>query len=140
MTYATKTRAGLNAIKAVLDGIAGTQQSYKGIPESLVADLTVSVSVGDRLPREKATSLHETDVAYFIEFAYRVSENESTAEDTLADWLDLLEEAWLSDRTIGNVCRTSELDFLSAREPTYRPTAGDEFRVYPIVWRTTIQR
>jgi hypothetical protein len=140
MAYAGKTRAALNRIKLVLDAIAGTQATYKGIPESIAAKVTASVSAGDRDPRDKATQLHETDVNFFIEFAYRVSGNEGGAEDTVADWLDLIEDAWLADRTLAGTVRTSSLDFSLSREPNYRPTAASEFRVYPVVWRTTITR
>lgn len=140
MSYAGKTRAALDYVKGLLDTVTGTQATYKGIPESIQAKVTASVSVGDRDPRDKATQLHETGVNFFIEFAYRVSGNEGGAEDTVADWLDALEDAWLEDRTLGGTVRTSSLDFSNAGEPTYRPTAGAEFRVYPVVVRTTISR
>jgi hypothetical protein len=140
VAYATKTKAALNQIKTMLDGIAGTQATYKGIPESITAKVTASVSVGDRTPRDKAAGYHESDVNFFVEFAYRVLGNEGTAEDTVADWVDLFTDAWLADRTLGGVVRTSELDFATATEPAYRPTAGAEFRVYPVVVRTTIPR
>lgn len=140
MSYATKSKATLNYINGLLGGIAGTQATYKGIPESITAKVTASVSVGDRMPNDKAAGYHETGVNYFVEFAYRVLGNEGTAEDTLADWLDLLLDAWLADRSLGGTVRDSSLDFSTASEPTYRPTAGAEFRVYPVVIRTTIPR
>jgi len=140
MTYLTKTKATLNAIKSILDAVTGTQATYKGIPESIAAKVTASVSVGDRVPRDKAAGYHETDINFFVEFAYRVSGAESGAEDTLADWLDAFEEAWLADRKLGNTVRDSSLDFSLSNTPNYRPTAGSEFRVYPVVVRTTIPR
>jgi hypothetical protein len=140
MTYTGKTLGGLTAVKAVLDGIAGVQATYVGIPEAPGARLTVSVSVGDRTLRDKMTGYQEADQAYFLEFAYRVAGNEGTAETQLADWLDLLTEAWLTDRTVGGVFRNSVLDFTLAATPTYRPTAGAEYRVLPVVWLATFPR
>jgi hypothetical protein len=141
MTYAGKTKVVLNQLKTMLDAVTGTQETFKGIPESVDVQVSVSISVGDREPMDRMAGYHETTINFFVEFAYRVQGGEGTAEDTLADWLDALEETWLaSDRTFGGICRTAELDFSAAREPTYRPIVGDEFRVYPVVVRTTIPR
>jgi hypothetical protein len=140
VSYVGKTKAALTQITSMLDAIAGTQATYKGIPESIAAKVTASVSVGDRQPVDKATGYHESGVNFFIEFAYRVAGNEGTAEDTVADWVDAFTDAWLADRTLGGMVRVSSLDFSLAREPQYRPTAGAEFRVYPLVVQTTIPR
>jgi hypothetical protein len=140
VSYATKTKAALAEIKALLDGVTGVQGTYKGIPESIAEKVTASVSVGSRHPNDRMTGYHETQVNFFVEFAYRVKGAEANAEDTLADWLDAFEEAWLIDRTLGATVRESKLDFSLAAEPTYRPTAGVEFRVYPVVVQTFIAR
>lgn len=145
MAYAGKTKLVLNRLKVVLDGVTGTQQTYKGPPESIATAVTASVSVGGRTPMDKATGYHETEVSFFIEFAYDVQNAEDTAEDTLADWVDGLEDAWLLDReatnaTLGGLVRTWDLDFSPASDPIYRPVAGGEFRVLPVVARTVITR
>ncbi len=140
MSYAGKTKAALTAIKAILDSTAGTQATYKGIPESLQNKVTASVSVGDAAPSDKMAQYHETTINFFVEWAYRVATAEANAEDTLADWRDSFMEAWLSDRTLSGTVRTSSLDFSLAREPAYRPIAGAEFRVSPVVVSTVIPR
>lgn len=140
MTYSGKTKAALNAVQSILAGIAGTQATSKGIPESLANRVTAAVTVGDQRPSDKAAGYHETEVSFFIEFAYRVQGAEATAEDTIADWVDALKEAWLADRRLGGVVRTSELDFSLTREPLYRGIAGKEHRIYPVIWKTVIPR
>lgn len=140
MSYSGKSKAALDAILALLAATAGTQAVFKGIPETIAEKVTGSVSVGDRDPRDKAAGYHETDVNFFVQFAYRVAGAEAAAEDTLANWLDAFEDAWFADRTLNGTVRTSALDFSLSAVPTYRPTPGAEFRLYPVVVKTTIPR
>jgi hypothetical protein len=140
VSYAGKTKAVLNQILAILNATAGMQLTYKGVPESPGAKVTASVSVGDAEPNDKMAGYHEITSSFFVEWAYRVATAEANAEDVLADWRDSFVDAWLADRTLNNTCRTSTLDFSLARTPAYRPIAGAEFRVSPVVVSTVIPR
>jgi hypothetical protein len=135
MTLATKVV--LNQLVGMVAGIAGIEDAHKGIRESQGPQVSISVSVGGQTLSDKATQLFQREAGYFVEFAYAVEGAEDTAEDVLADALDSFIALWLADRTLGGKCDTSRLDFSLTTDPLYRPTAGQEFRVFPLlVWAT----
>jgi hypothetical protein len=142
VTYAGKSRAVLLALKDMLANVIGTQGVYIGIPEYYQTRVTASISVGARTPEYRATQFHETAIEYYVEFAYLIEGAEDTAEETLTDWLDGLEDAWLADRanggTLNGLVRTWELDFSLQADPRFRRQAGDEVRLAPVLVRTFI--
>jgi hypothetical protein len=131
------TKDVLNHLVTMVQGISGIQDGHKGIQESLDPTVSISVSVGAQVISDKATQLLQREMSFFLEFAYRVAGAEADAEDVLADALDSFIALWLADRTLGGLCTSSRLDFSLTSEPIYRPTAGQEFRVFPLlVWAT----
>lgn len=123
----------LNRLKTILAGIAGVGQTTKGIPESVGARVSASVSVGGQRLEFDAFKILERMTGYFVEFAYRVQGNEGAAEDQLAAFLDAFLAALYADQTLGGTCEGIETDFSLTSDPNYRPTAGQEFRVFPLV-------
>jgi hypothetical protein len=146
VSYAGKTRQVLDALVGMLVNVTGTQAVIKGIPESLTGAVTATASVGDRYPNDMMTEYHETEVNFYIEFDYDVENQQEDAENTVADWLDNLEEAWLQDRinTNGTLAldfvRTWSLDFSLQSDPRFRPVAGAEYRIAPVVAKVFIKR
>lgn len=146
MTYTGKTGQVLDSLAGMLVSVTGTQLVIKGIPEALGGAVTATVSVGDRFPTDRATQYHETQVNFYIEFDYDVENQEADAENTVADWLDNLEEAWLADRdntgsTLGlEFVRTWTLDFSLQSDPRFRPVAGAEYRIAPVIAQVIIKR
>jgi len=146
VTYVGKTKQVLNALVGMLQNVTGTQLVAKGIPESLTGAVTATVSVGDRFPNDKATGYHESQVNFYIEFDYDVENQQSDAEDTVADWLDAFEDAWLDDRVNTNATlglpfvRDWSLDFSLQSDPRFLPVAGAEYRIAPVVAHVIIQR
>jgi hypothetical protein len=145
VAYAGKSRLVLLALRDMLQTITGTQDVFIGIPESYASVVSVSISAGDRTPIDKAAGYHETAVNFYLEFAYAVENAEAAAEQTLADWQDGLEDAWLADRqdtggTLGGLVRSWELDYSLQADPRFRRQAGDEVRLAPVLVRTIIPR
>jgi hypothetical protein len=144
--FAGKSKLVLDWIVAtLLPAITGTEEVMRGIPEAPGARVSVSASLADRELAYKTTSQPELRANFWIEFAYDVETAEAAAEDTLANWVDALGDAWLADRdatggTMGGLVRTWELDFSYQNDPRYRSTAGSELRVAPVVIRTVINR
>lgn len=126
----------LNYLKTTLAGIAGVNQTYKGVPESIGRRVSAIVAVGGQRLEFEAMRVVARDAGYFVEFAYRIAENdEGTAEDTLAGFLDAFLVALYADQTLGGTCEWIDLDFGLMSDPSYRPTAGQEFRIAPLmVW------
>lgn len=129
------TAGPLTRLKAILDDIADVGETYKGIPESVGKKVTASVSVAGQRLEFDAFAIVQRQAGYFVEFAYRVQGNEGAAEDTLAGFVDAFLAAFYADTTLGGTCDDAELDFSLQDDPTYRPTAGQEFRTFPfLVW------
>jgi hypothetical protein len=131
------------ALKDMLDGIVGIQETFIGIPETYFTRVTASVSVGAREPAYRAAGFHQTTVSYYVEFAYLVEGAEADAEQTLTDWLDGLEDVWLADRantggTLNGLVSSWDLDFTLQADPRFRRQAGDEVRLAPVLVRTVI--
>lgn len=125
----------LNHLNTLLAGIAGVGQTTKGIPESVGARVSASVSVGGQRLEFDAFKILERMAGYFVEFAYRVQGNEGAAEDQLATFLDAFLTALYADQTLGGTCEWIETDFSLTSDPQYRPTAGQEFRTFSfVVW------
>jgi hypothetical protein len=126
----------LTAVQAILTGIPGLNQVYKGVPESIGRRVVAVVAIGGQRIEYDAMRVLERQVGVYVEFAYRVAETDTdVAEDTLAGFLDAFLTAFYADQTLAGTCEWSDLDFSLANDPNYRPTAGQEFRVFPFaVW------
>lgn len=128
------SQAVLSAVEAILTGIAGVGQVYKGVPESIGKRAVAVVTIGGQRIDYDAMHILAREVGVYVEFAYRVAEtDQAAAEDTIAGWLDAFLTAVYADQTLGGACEWCDLDFSLMNDPTYRPTAGQEFRLAPVM-------
>jgi len=137
---ALNTSSALEAIVDLLEGISGLNAVQKGAPESYSKSVTAHVTVGGQRVVDKAGGLIQREARYFIAFAYRVQGAEATAETALAGIIDSFITAFYADRTLGGTVNANTLlDMSGADEPDYRPVAGQEVRIFPVVVVTTQQ-
>lgn len=128
-------------LAAVISLVAGTgTTAVKGVPESISGRAAVTVSLGGQPTEYRATQLRECRGTWLCIYYYRVSGGEGTSEDALADFVDVLEDAWRANRTLTGAVADSELDYDLANEPAYQQFAGQEYRVWPfrIITRTRL--
>lgn len=125
--------AVMNQLVAILTGIAGINRVYKGIPQTIDARVTVSVTAGGQRIEFDAFHHLERMAGYFVEFAYRTQGDVAAAEDEVTDFLDRFLLALYADPTLGGACDWIDADFGLVNDPAYRPTAGLEYRVMPVV-------
>jgi hypothetical protein len=114
------------------------QQAYIGIPASRSAKVVVTVTLAGMPIQDKGTGSLMRLGRYFITFGYRVDQDTTDAELTLAALVDAFVAAWKVNRTLKDgtgtaTCQSCTLDFHLADKPEYQMDAAQENRVYPIV-------
>jgi len=127
------TKGPLQALKTLVEGLAGIQAASEGVPQSLSYRVSAYITIGGQQPKDTAGGLRSRWANYRITFAYRVGGAEDTAEEAIADLLDALETALYQDRTLGGTVESLEADWSAADDPRYAPVAGSEFREYPVM-------
>ncbi len=135
MTYATK--AGADAIVAVLRGLAGlsSAQAQVGVPEGMGARLYATVTAGSQVYVRQSVGLGgltSRDTRYTVMLYYQLNQNEEGAEDALMDVLDALMTALPIGHDTG-YGQVMGLDTSLADLPDYQVHAGKEYREYPIL-------
>ena len=133
-------KAPLQALKTLVEGLAGMQDVLEGVPQSLAYRVSAYITVGGQQPKDSAGGLRSRWASYRVTFAYRVGGAETTAEEAIADLLDALEAALYADRTLSGTVESLEADWSAADEPRYVPVAGSEFREYPVMVRVKQSR
>lgn len=123
----------LNYLKAMVAAVAGTQDTFLGIPAARDAKVTVSLTVGGMPTVDHGTRQLIRHGRYLIEYTYRLDDDEGAAELGLAAFVDGFTAAWKADRTLGGTCASCILDFAGADRPEYRLDAAQENRTYPII-------
>jgi hypothetical protein len=127
------------AVLAAMLAAAGLQEVKVGAPANYTYKLSGFVALGASKTIDKATGgLLERTQNYFVGLGYRISveADVASAEDELADVLDAFTLAFHANRTLGGTVETAALLAELPDEPTYRPYAVQEFRVYPLVIQT----
>lgn len=141
MTWQAK--ATMNELVTFLATIPGVQAVRKGEPTSYTAQITASVSLGAAPPKDRTTGLIRRELEFWVTFGYRTDANVALAEDTLADILDALEALFYGERKdatpLGGTVDSMELDTSPASAAEYRPVAGQEYRLYPVIIRVVQQ-
>lgn len=141
MTWQAK--ATLAQLVTFIDGLTGVQSVTKGEPTSYTAAVSASISLGAAPMNDRQTTGNvRRDLEYWVTFGYRTSNNVALAEETLADILDELESKFLVERKTGRLGGTvdsMELDTSPASAAEYRPVAGQEYRLYPVIIRVVQQ-
>jgi len=130
---ALDTTAGGNAIIALLGSILSISHVQWGVPESASTRLSAYVTVGSQSPERKTSATVVRWTRYMVLLAYRVDNNEQSAEQALAAAVEGIQAAIQNDLTLGSVAADAEIDLGLADDPQYRMTAGREYREYPII-------
>lgn len=125
---ALQTRAGLNALIALVQALPSVQGSVnKGVPESFPSAVSAYVAVGlPNVERESFDGQIRVDCLFYVGFGYAIEGAEETAEDELADTLDALIRAIEADPSVGGVF--AELNYGPAAPAEYATVVGQEFR------------
>jgi hypothetical protein len=143
---ALKTKAALDALVTMVAGIPGVQKVYSGVPESFDHIFSAYVAMGGQpLITDKATQLVQRETQFLVVFAHKVKGNETPAENTIADALDVFVTQFLYDRAngVGLFARditdvlSGDLDVTLAATPEYQISAGQEVRRYPLLVSAT---
>ncbi|HXI17663.1 MAG TPA: hypothetical protein VNM48_14985 [Chloroflexota bacterium] len=133
----------LTRIVTVLTGIAGIQQVYTGVPESLPNRVCAYVTIGRiRVADAAVGGLARYDVDYLVTFGWRVAGSEATAETGLAGVVPAFATAMLAERRtrLNNTAVSIGLpDFSLAAEAEYMVVAGQEYRRLPCVIPIVLQ-
>jgi len=137
---AFSAKSPLQRLKTILSGLTGVQAAYEGVPESLPYAVSAYVTLGGQDPKDIAGGLRSRWANYRVTFAYRVGGAELTAEEALADILDLFEAALYADRTLAGTVESLEADWSGADEPRYVPVVGVEYREFPVMVKVKQQR
>lgn len=134
--------APLQALKTMVAALPGMQDTYIGIPASLDAKVVATVTLAGMPIEDRGSAQLIRKGRYFITFGYRVDDDSTDAELTLAALVDALVAAWKADRTLKDAngvdtCRSCTLDFHLADRPEYQMDTAQENRVYPIIAECT---
>lgn len=129
-------RGAIQAVQTFAAGSTGFVIAM-GTPEGLGRQAAGYVTLGSAQPIDRAAGgLIERMVECHIVFGYRVKGAEETAELAVADAVDDFTLAfYASDRKLGGVGESAEIDFGLVGSAEYEQIAGQEFRLYPIVVR-----
>ena len=135
------TQVPLDRLITVLQALAGMQQVYRGVPESIGSRVSAYVALAGQRLVDKTGGLVQREARYFVGFAYRVGGAEANAENTLAALVDAFITAMLAERrsNLGGTVDSVSLDLSLSDAPEYQPVAGQEFRVFPVLVLTTQQ-
>ena len=115
-----------------LTGI-GVSVAQLGAPESTGQRLAAYVTAGSQSIRRQTTGTTRREARFFVSLAYRVDNNEATAESTLMTSLDAFLAEIYADLTLGGTALSTEVDTSLADTPEYAMRAGKEFREFPIL-------
>lgn len=126
------TRAVLTHLVTLVGGLDGVQSCQAGVPAALGNQVVAWVSKNDVVEARGATGILDYDVAYLVEFAYRLSDGPSDAENVICDVTDALEAAISDDKTLGGLVKSAMVDMSLASRPQYRLMTQAEARIYPV--------
>lgn len=127
------TLAPMQALKTLVDGLAGVQWSQHGVPDKVSAQVGAYLTLGGQEIDNKTTGGHMQRMqAYRVTFCYALDGSEETAETTLAAVIDAFISAVLSDRTLSGTLEQLAIDASGADQPRYADIVGSENREYPI--------
>lgn len=140
--------AVLDALVTMLGSVSGVQRVYRGAPMSLTNTLCAWVALGGHTIASEEFEVEDTqlerEARFYVAFGYRVSGDESTAEDALADAVDDFELTFYQDRLAGSGVfasgtgvRDGGLSATLADAPEYWALAGQENRIYPMLIAVT---
>jgi hypothetical protein len=125
--------AMLTKVQTIVTGIAGVQQVYVGVPESIGVRVAAYITLGPATPDPKTTGVqYRVEPQVMVTFAYRVAGAEAGAEVKLAQLVKAFTLALLADRTMGGVTSDLHIDTAGAGLPRYTAVAGSEFREWPM--------
>lgn len=128
---AVDTPAALDALLALVEGLPGMQQAYRGVPESFGSRVGAYVAVVGMEPTDKATGLLQVRLTLRVAFTYRVKGAEATAEAVLAALADAFVRAFWADRDLGGAWQNGRLSAAVQGNPDYEISAAQELRVLP---------
>ncbi len=129
---AFNTKAQLQELKTLVEGVAGVQKVQIGVPESLPNRVCAFITMGPQPTTDKNAGLLQCLAQYQVTFAYKVAGAEDAAELALADILDGFKAAFFAARKTNGVLKGMQLDLTLANAPQYLAVAGQEFRQYPV--------
>lgn len=133
------------ALVALVDSCASVQNVIQGEPLSLPASVSAYVNIGTPRPVDQRTSgLIMIETEYLVTFGFRVAgTDESGPELKLCAAIQEFILAFYADRkagSLGGTVESMELDFSPAGLPEFRPVAGQEFRLFPVIVRVKQQQ
>ena len=131
MSYNTKAPA--QKLLTIIQGLSGMGSAQLGVPESWGTKVCAYIGMGSQPTVKKATQVIGRDARYFVSFGYRLDGAEATAEEAMMDLVDAFLAALYADMTLGDTCKSIEVDTGLADAPEYQLRAGKEYREYPII-------
>lgn len=142
-------RAAKDNLILLLTGTTGLQAVLDGAPESMPAQATAWVNIGDLVePVRPATSggNYQLDINLIVVIGFVVETNEANAEDSVSDIVTEIVRRVARNRvtTINGVApmlngavATMALPGPAAMASDYISMAGEETRAYPLAIRVT---
>ena len=124
-----------DALVTLVATISVLQGCRKGVPESLGTTVSAFVATGGFIPNDRMTSLAEDNIRFLVTFGFKVAGAEANAEAKLNTCIDEFRRIWRNDRRSANLGGTVagwSIESL-ADAPEYRPFAGIEYRLYPVL-------
>lgn len=125
--------AMLQRVSTIVQGLAGLQQGYIGVPESIGARVSAYVTIGDLTPQPQATQVAKRNPGVLVTFVYRVAGAEQTAELLICALVDELTVEIYADRTLNGTSQNATMDMSMNSQPAYVAVAGSEFRRYLVL-------
>ncbi len=119
-------------IEGVLNGITGIEHVQRGEPLDPPADRNAYILLGGQHPTRKYSNTYTRQGHYLVIFLFRVTGEEESTEDALADTVDEFQTAILNNQISGGLTTEVEINAAPADTPEYRRLYGPEFRVYPM--------
>lgn len=129
----------LSFLAAQIATVTGIQSVSMGAPASIGNQVIAYVALGAQSVVEKATGLLQREADYYVGLAYAVQDAPASAETTIAAVVDALIALVYADKTLGGRVTNATLDLTLVRAPLYQDVLGQEYRVYPVIVRTTQQ-
>jgi hypothetical protein len=122
----------LDALAALVGGLAGVTTVYVGVPESLGPRVSAYVALADAAADDKATGLLRVTLTLLVVFGYRVDGAEADAERVVADLAGAFWAAYYADRNLGGKLVEGRPAPSVSAGPEYTIVAGQEFRRLPL--------
>jgi hypothetical protein len=130
MAFATD--AAVNKVVAMLEGVPGMQNVWKGAPESFDTQVSAWVGVGPQAEVEVGAGLVGHDVRIYVELSYAVAGQEDDAEATLASLVDGFKRRFYADRNLTGTWEGGRIELDIEGRPAYETRGGVEGRVFPL--------